>query len=331
MKVFGKAVVPLLDDPSRVSGILLYGSDTGLIRSRARRATRSVLGQDEHPFRFALLPREEHSRLREELASLPLGGGRRVVRVQSATDALVGVLEAASADITDLLVVLEANALAPRSKLRIMAEHRFGWAAVPCFPEPAAITSEITQALTQSGLRVMEDAVAFLAMVLEGDFAQRQSELEKLSLFAADVGMVDLNQAINSCIGKVGASLAITVNAALSGDAALTDRMLEDLEQEGASGIGLLAVLSIDLQRLLRVQTLVERGISLQDAGQSLFPPIYPRQVAHFANTVRRWQLPNLLSPRYAIRSADIACKRAGARDFAIAARLLTAVATILS
>ena len=329
MKVSGKSVVLLLEDPSRVSGILLYGPDSGLIRRRAQQATRSVLGQDEHPFRFALLPREEHSRLREELASLPLGGGRRVVRVQNATDALVAVIEATSAEVADLLVVLEASSLAPRSKLRIMAERRLGWAAVPCFPEPTAITSEITQALDRSGLRITADAAAFLAAELEGDFAQRQSELEKLSLFAADLGVVDLNQATESCLGKTGASLAIAVNAALIGDAAVTDCMLADLEQEEASGVGLLAILAVDLHRLLRVKTLVERGMSVQEACQGFFPPIYPRQVANIAVAVRRWTLSNLVWLGYAVRTADVACKRAGARDFAIAARLLTEVSTL--
>lgn len=327
MKVSDRSVVSLLEDPSRVFGILLYGSDIGLIRSRSRQATRSVLGQEEHPFRFALLPPEGHGRLREELASMPLGGGRRVVRVQNATDALVPVLEAASAKVEDLLVILEAMSLTPRSKLRTMAERGSRWAAVSCFPDSAAIASEITQALSQSGLRVTRDATAFLAMQLGGDFAQRQSEMEKLSIFAASVGVVDLNHAVESCLGKTSASLVIAVNAALTGNVALTNHTLADLEQEGTSGAGLLAVLSMELQRLLRVRAQVDQGVTVQEACNGLFPPVYPRQITSFADAVGRRTLSDLLSLGHAIRAADVACKRAGARDFTIAARILTTVA----
>ena len=329
MKVIGKSIGPLLEDPSRVFGILLYGSDPGLIRSRARQATRSVLGQVEHPFRLVLLPREEHGRLREELASLPLGGGRRVVRVQSATDALVSVIETSNAKMEDVLIILEALSLAPRSKLRTMAERGLRWAAVPSFPESAASITEIKQALTQSGLRATEDAIAFLAEELDGDFAIRQSELEKLSSFAADFDVIELDHAIASCIGKSGASLGTAVNAALAGDIAMTTRLLAELEQEGTSGAGLLAVLAIEMQRLLRVRAQVEQGSTIQEACQSVFPPIYPRQAASFATAVGRWSLPKLLWLGTASRSADIACKRAGARDFTIAARLLSTVATL--
>ena len=329
MKVSGQSVSRLLEDSSRVFGILLYGSDIGLIRNRSRQATQSVLGQDEHAFRLSVLPREEHGRLREELASLPLGGGRRVIQVQNATDALVTVLEAANAQVDDLLVILEATSLTPRSKLRAMTERGTRWASVPCFPEPATIVGEITNTLTQSGLRVTRDAVALLATELDGDFAQRQSEVEKLSVYATSFGIVDLNHAIESCIGKTGASLSIAVNAALAGDSALTSRALTDLEQDGASGVGLLTVLSTELQRLLRARARVEQGSTIHEACQGLFPPIYPSQAASFGKTVERWALPNLLWLGGAIRSADVACKRTGARDFTIAARLLTMAADL--
>ena len=324
MKVPGKSVSALLADPSTVAGILLYGSDYGLIQERSRQAVESVLGQDRDPFRLAVLPREEHGRLREELAGLPLGGGRRVIRIQYATDAVVDIIAVSRARIADVLVIVEAAAtLSLRSKLRVMAERGKDWAAVPCFPDTASVAGEITAALGRHGLRATTDAVDFLATELEGDFARRQSELEKLSLYAAGAAVVDFVDASTSCTAELTSSVILAVNAALLGDVRTTEQMLVELEQDGTSGPGLLAVLAVESQRLLKVRAQLDAGNSVAEACGSLFPPIYPRQAATFIAAVKRWPVVRLLWLGRAIRATDLACKRAGARDFSIAARLL--------
>ena len=327
MKVTGKPVASLLRNPSRVVGILLYGPDPGLVRDRSSRAAQAVLGEDGRSFRFIVLPREEHSRLRDEILSLPLGGGRRVIRVQDATDGLTAVLEAVIDPHTDLLILVEAASLTARSKLRLMAERSPVWAAVACFPEPrAAVAAEISEVLRETGLTVAPDAVAFLAEELGGDFARRRSELEKLSLFAAGDGVVDFGRARDCCSAQLEASLGMAATAAMTGDTEFADRLLGDLERDGATGPGLLAVLSMEVHRVLKVRALMEQGATAEEACRSLAPPMYPRQAAGFLTEVRRWPVVGLERLSQAIRLADLSCKRAGARDFTIAARLLSSI-----
>ena len=84
MKTASHQVAAVLGNPARFTGILFYGDDFGRMRDGVRTATRSVIGEVSDPFRFSALTREEHGRLREEVGSRALGGGRRVVRVQDA-------------------------------------------------------------------------------------------------------------------------------------------------------------------------------------------------------------------------------------------------------
>ena len=318
----------MLDDPSKFAGILVYGDDPGLVRDRATAAMRAMVGAENDPFRSSVLLRDEHSRLREEVTSRPLGGGRRAIRVQDATDSLAAVLEPLTATVADALVIVEAGALAARSKLRAMAERHPLWAAIVCGPETgAAVAVEIRRRLEADGLTATQEALDFLAAELAGDTVRRRAELEKLSVFASDIGLIDLDMAVACCAAETEATLVAAVSAAMAGDGGLCDRALATLEREGASGPGLLAVLSIQVQRVLKVRAQMAEGATLEEAARGLYPPIYPRQMAAFGQEVRRWSVTSLRHLGQAVREADVACKRAGSRDFSIAARLLSSVA----
>ena len=329
MKVAGRQpLADLVANPSAIVGALLYGSDQGLVRDWASQLARSALGSDGGMFQLIVLPREDHGRLRDELATLPLGGGRRVVRVQDGGDSLAGVLEGVAGRAQDLLLSVEAGTLTPRSKLRSLAERSRDWAAVPCFPEaPATTAVAIKEALNRASLTITPDALAFLTSELGGDFARRQAELEKLTLFAAGSQTVDLAAASACCTGSMDVSLGQAATAALTGDVAGLDRLLDELERDGATGPGLLAVVALELHRILKVRTLMEQGQTAEEACRSILPPIYPRQLPGFLVEVRRWPLARVKWAGEAIRSADASCKRAGSRDFTIAARLLTSLA----
>ena len=327
MKVAGRSVAAILRDPASLAGVLLYGEDGGLVRERAQQLVQSVLGGVADPFRSSTLLREEHSRLREEVMSLPLGGGRRVIRVQEATDTLGAVLQPLVTYKSNAFVVLEAAALPPRSKLRVMAETLPDWAAIACYAETGnALAGQIRQVLTAAGLGIEPHALEFLTEELV-ETTRRGSELEKLILYVGSPGLIDYETAVACCASQINASLAGAVSAALAGEPVTCDRLLGELEREGTTGPGLLAVLSGQVHRLAKVRAMIAAGQSPEEACRSLIPPVYPRQLPALLQEVQQWTAPALRQLGQMLREADIACKKAGSRDFAIAARLLLTIA----
>ena len=328
MKISANQVASVLRNSAPYAGILFYGEDWGLVRDRASATVRAALGSDSSPFRLATLTKEEHSRLRDEAGSLALGGGRRVIHVHDAADGLTAALEKLDVRPADTLLVLEGGELQARSKLRAFAERQPSWAAIPCYISNAAkVSAEVQASLSDAGLAATPDALAFLSEELAGGSTARRAELEKLVLYAAGERTVDLDMARLCCSVSLETSLGSAVAAALAGRSAVCDALLDELAREGATGPGLLAVLSMQVQRLLKVRLLIDSGHSAEEACRSLMPPLYPRQAASFLQDVQRWRTSALESLARAIREADIACKRAASPDFAIAARLLGAIA----
>ena len=312
----------------RYAGLLIYGNDSGSVQDQAASAIRSALGSGTDPFRLTRLTREQHGRLREEAASMALGGGRKVVHVREAADSLTGVLEKLSPAPSDILLVLEAGDLAARSKLRVMAERRPDWGAVSCAGASGGeITAEIVAFLAASDVSATRDAVVFLSQELAGDTVTRRSELEKLVLYNAGNAMIDLGTAQLCCSLSTEASIGAAAAAALAGKVDLCDALLGDLGQASTTGAGLLAVLAMQVHRMLKMRLLIDSGMTPENACRELLPPLYPRQAASLLRDVRGWRAPALEAVSRAIRDADRACKRAASPDFIIACRLLMAVA----
>src|SRR5438105_10986481 len=93
MKVAAGQVDGFLRRPDpEIRAVLLYGPDAGLVRERAEIVVRTVCPDLRDPFRVADLAAAglaaDPARLADEAAQISLMGGRRVVRVRDAGDAL---------------------------------------------------------------------------------------------------------------------------------------------------------------------------------------------------------------------------------------------------
>jgi DNA polymerase-3 subunit delta len=119
---------------------LVYGPDPGMVRERAAALAKSVVPDLSDPFRVAELDESaldsDPARLWDEAVALSMIGGRRVVRVRGAGNALAKEFERFLADPKgDALIVVEAGDLAKSASLRRVFEEADNAAAVACYPD----------------------------------------------------------------------------------------------------------------------------------------------------------------------------------------------------
>jgi DNA polymerase-3 subunit delta len=308
--------------------VLLYGEDHGMIRDRAAALVRAVAGSLDDPFLVADLGREDAGRLADEAASLPMTGGRRVVRLREATDAATSQVTAILKGAAPALVVLEAAGLATRSRLRALVEGAADAAAIACYPEEGrALADTVRTVLSEAGVGIDADALAWVSGQLGADRASTRGEAEKLALFAGPGGRVDLDAAI-ACIGDLaGLSLDDALFAATMGDVAQADRALELAVAEGGTPVGVLRAALMHLQRLHRVRLAVDDGLSPADAVKAARPPVFFRRVAAFTRAVELWSSAALTAAMAGLAEAERACKRTGAPDDVLSRNAILALA----
>jgi DNA polymerase III subunit delta len=314
VKLPPQRVGAFLRDPGACRVVLLYGEDHGMIRDRAAALVRAVAGSVDDPFLVAELGREDTRRLADEAATLALTGGRRVVRLRETTDAAAEQAGAILKGNAPALVVLEAPGLATRSRLRTLIEGAADGAAIACYPEEGrALADTIRTVLSEAGVGIDAEALAWVSDQLGADRVSTRAEAEKLALYGGPGGRVDLDAAM-ACVGDLaGLSLDDALFAATEGDVARADRALELAIAEGATPVGVLRAGLMHLQRLHRVRLAVDDGVSAADAVRGTRPPVFFRRVAAFTRAIGLWSSAALMAAMAGLAEAERACKRTGA------------------
>lgn len=314
MKLEPRLVDKFLANPGACRVVLLYGEDSGLVRERADKLVHAVSGALDDPFRLAELAREDYSRILEEMSAMSLSGGRRVVRVRGATDAVTDDVKAVLASKTDSLLVVEAGGLPAKGRLRGLVERAADGVAIACYPQAGrALETSMREMLASFGVSADPDAITWLAGHLGVDRAVTQRETEKMALYAGSDGRIGIADA-RVCVGDLaGLSLDDALFAACTGDIAAADRALELAMAEGASPVGVLRAGLQHMQRLQRASSAVSSGVSPADATKAVRPPIFFQHQSSFAAALRLWPPEGLQAICVRLWEAERACKRTGA------------------
>ncbi len=327
MKLDAKKFPTLLRDASRCRLALIHGEDEGQIRERSQALTRQVAGSLNDPFLVVELGRDGWSQIPAEMAALSMIGGRRVIVVREATEAVLGQATQALKGPGGALLILEAPGLG-KGKLRSFAETIQDGVAIACYPdEGRGLTDLVKAGLAEFRVTIDEDALAWLSQALSGDRAVMRSEVEKLALLAEQGGQVDLDMA-RDCTGENAAGSADEgLLAAMGGHIEAADGGVEAAIQDGLTGVAVLRMAVSLLQRLHQARLRMDDGESAADAVRLMRPPVFFRAQTATAGCLAIWSSLALLRALEEARQTELACKRTGSRQELLARRFVAGLA----
>jgi DNA polymerase-3 subunit delta len=320
VKLAPARVAAFLRSPDReVRAVLLYGPDAGLVRERAEALARTVCADLRDPFRVADFSGAalagDPARLIDEAAQISLMGGRRVVRVREAGDALAQVFARflASPAAGDALVVAEAGDLPGRSSLRRVFDDAPKAAAIGCYPDSVRdLAAVIRDTCAAANVAIDRDALGFLVGHLGGDRLLTRAELEKLTLYTGDGGRVELDDARAVIADSAALSLDDALLAAAEGDAAALDRALARVFQEGESPVTVIRAMLRHLQRLHLLAIRIAGGASVDETIRGARPPIFFKEQDSWRRQLQRWSEPRLRRTLDAVAKAEFRMKLTG-------------------
>lgn len=328
MKVEPRRVEAFLREPGQTRLVLLYGADVGQVRERASALTKLVAGTLDDPFRVAELARDRTGELADSMGAMSLTGGRCVVRVREAGDAMTEAAKRALASRGDALAILEAGELPGRSKLRVLLEAAPDAAVIACHaPDARGRADAVRMLLGECGIGADADAMAWLADHLGGDRALMRGEIEKLAVAIGGKGVADL-PAVQASVGDLaGLSLDDALFSATVGDVPATDRALDLAMAEGAAPVQLIRAAMMHLQKLHVASMGVARGASAADAAKGLRPPVFYQRLPAFIAALSRWPETSLQRSLALLAEAERGCKRTGSPAEIIARNAIVGIA----
>ena len=324
--------------PANVVAVLVYGPDSGLVRQRIEKLTRSVVEDLADPFRLADISdselKSDPARLADEAAAISMLGGRRVVRLRGLSDGASKVLAAFLEDpLGDALIVAEGGELGPRSSLRLLFEEAGNAAALPCYADDASTLGEVIRArLGAAGLKAEPAAFEYLMAHLGSDRGVTQNELEKLVLYMGasakgetrEVTLADARE----CIGdNAGSSLDEVIDAALGGELENLDKALARARAADTNAVLILNMLSRHLMQLHLAAAHVENGSDLGGAMRSFRPPLHFKRKDAVTRQMKNWNRRKLDRALALALEAETQCKTTGSPAEAICGQTLFRIA----
>ncbi|MER8732239.1 DNA polymerase III subunit delta [Mesorhizobium sp. M1227] len=322
-------------DP-RVSIVLLYGPDRGLVAERAKAfAGKTGLPLDD-PFSVVRLDGSEvdrdEGRLLDEARTVPMFSERRLlwVRNAGAQKALADDVKALTSEpARDAIILIEAGDLKKGVGLRAVVEAADNAMALPCYADEARdIDTVIDDELRKAGMSMTLEARQALRRNLGGDRLASRGEIEKLVLYAhgqAEIGLDD----VKATSGDVsGLSFDAAVDALLEGRIADFDTAFTRHCQSGGQPF---LVLSSAMRQLQAIQAM--RG--LMDAGgrnaasvvAAARPPVFFSRRKLVEKALERWSNEALGRALNRLQTAVLQTRRRPDLSVALARQALLGIA----
>lgn len=296
----GAAIATFMRKPDlRRRAFLVYGPDAGLVSEYVSQLIAACLKGRDDPFALVRLEADilggEPGRVSEELATIGMFGGERIVWLRTANAridgrALAASLEPAISAMTAGYLVVQAGELSDKSPLRRLFEAAGAALALACYPDgPADILRLIDEEMQAAGLTITKTARDGLAAQLGGDRIASRQELGKLALYCHGKSTVDEDD-VQAICGDVSA-LAIdgAIDAMGLGDQRMAITVYGRLLAED---VDVNAILSLALRHMLQLylgSLEIDRGRSARDIRESQRPPIYFKRANAFEQQLTLW------------------------------------------
>ncbi len=343
----GKAIDAFLATrDKRVSAVLVYGPDLGLVRERADKIASQVAPDFKDPFNYIELAdadlKGEPSRLADEAAALSMMGGERVVRIRTSGE---GAGEAARLVVAGLeggylkangVVIIEAGDLAKTSGLRKLFEGSKACVALPCYADGAAdVRALAVEAARAEDLKFEDSALSLLVSFLGEDRGLSRAEIDKLILYKGPKAVrsgpatISLEDVKASLVDTISDAAAEAASAAADGAPARLALALHRLSGAGSSPIGTLRLAQREMGRLRAAQSLIAQGASAEAAMGRLRPPVFFMEKRSFEARLKRWPLAKIDAALDTLLDAELGAKTTGMPDQEIAERALFRIAVM--
>ena len=303
--------------PQELCSCLIYGEDAGQVRELAKKLAETVVNDLNDPFRVTTLDvsnlTADPSRLSDEQAAMPFGGGRRLIRLRGITgDHTRLISETIQAPSGDGLIIAEAGPLRRDSAIVKMFEASKTGAAIPCYAdEGRSLAVLLDQTLKQENISLTPDARSYVINRLGADRAATRSEIEKLLLYIGKNGKLDLEGAVEA-IGDAGStSVDDLVYATAAGDITSSHRALDRLTAANTQPIAVIRSMIGHLTKLRAVVAKAETS-GLEPALASIRPPIFFKRKTAFQEQARIWSRQRLSLAIDRMLRAEIEVKQTG-------------------
>ena len=295
MKIAGKNAIKYILDPTPVPGLLLHGAPKDKIRYQYNQIKLKLVGNNaESEMRLTEIPaaelRKNKSLALDAIKALGFFPGPRLVLIENCSDGLTTLIEETilNRNEDDAFLIVTANVLSARSKLRKLFENNNNLISIGIYPEPPTI-DELNLAIKKSGINTIDNNKDLIQLGQSMGLADFESVLEKISLYKMQDSSPVSADDILECSGY---SLDIELNEIIdeicSGN---THQLGSKLKKLIAKGESPTSICIGTVKHFRNLHTLASNPVNMETSLSKIWPPVFGTKRNKLMSDSKKWGL----------------------------------------
>ena len=297
--------------------ILIYGVDYGLINERVNLLVHSFFKiNNDQKSKINISDIEINYLLNNpealeiEAKSLSLLSDKKLIKIRDANDKLVNIIEKYLLDAeASSLVILIAENLSPRSKLRKYIENHAIAAAIPCYMDDKnSILNLINLQFDKSNIKTSAKTKELFASYLGEDRQITLSEIEKAILLAGKDKTLTNKDILSYIQDSTATNIDELYDFTLSGNMEKSFKILFRVQSQGTNAIFIIRLFIRQLQILLSLKKL-SNNKNIDTAINNFKPPIFFKRKDNIRKQILSLSEKKISKILNLLNSAEIYCK----------------------
>jgi|TARA_B110000438_G_scaffold252530_1_gene257599 DNA polymerase-3 subunit delta len=248
----------------------------------------------------------------DSIYSGSLFSDEKIIIINYGTDKLIkqieNFLEKYPGNVT---LIIYADTLDKRSKLRNLFEKNSTTLCIPCYPDTDKDLEFITSnELRKNNIVLSRESINLLIEKSNSDRANLKNEMEKIKSFALNKKSISLEE-IKSIINFTGEYKSDSfINECLTGNILQYKKILSEIYSDTVNQIFLLRVLSNKIQKLLNLKIKQKDHDNIDSLINNLKPPIFWKEKPIIKRQLQIWKLNHLKKIIEDINNTELLCKK---------------------
>ena len=270
---------------------LLYGKNEGLksecINEIIKKDKGKIFKYDEKQIKDEIEP------FFENVLSGSLFDSNKVIIINRATDKIYEIiLNLIDRNISNIKIILNADLLETRSKLRSLFEKNKNLICIPTYQDNNETLLRLTTLiLKKENISISQQNMNLIVEKCNGDRQNLQNELSKIKNYALNKKKISSDEILKLINLSENYGLSELIDNCLAQNQNKTIKMLNENNYNPEDGITILRTFLAKAKRILKLATQLERNNDIDKTINSAKPPIFWKDKEIVKIQLNKWKL----------------------------------------
>ena len=268
---------------------LVYGENEGLKNETIQILKKNFNGNIERYDETQIL--NNHENFYEKIFNQSLFEKEKIIIINRCSEKIFEIIEKLlDKNITDIKIILNANILERKSKLRNLFEKGKKLVVVPTYKDTSIALIEIAKKFFNNyKISISQETINLLVDRCNGDRGHLKSELDKILIYIHNKKSINLNEIHILTNLSENFSINELVDTSLSKNARRTSKIINESNYKSEDGILILRTFLQKAKRLLKLYEQKSESISLDSLINNYKPPIFWKDKPIIKRQLESW------------------------------------------